>query len=376
MLTLKQILEEAKKNGITLADVRAEVNRQYAAMGGTKSQFNKLEIGPDQYQECKKTGKTLTQLLEELDPSANYEGVSLDAFERQLAVRGLNISGRQAVTLEEFYDPDNRPLFPEFIDREVKAGLVMGRHELADTDLIATETEIDSGTYENALVDMTGDFRSKIIPEGTKFPVITISIDEKTVSLQKHGALIKETYEHRRRIRANKMAVFLRLVGWYMKKDMAEAAVLIAINGNSGNSNSASSDTMTGLNYNNLVDFWAEFSPYESDTLIVPKAGLTAMLKINEFKDAMIAANWLTKGELITPLGHTLKRHDPTTSSVLANKVLGVDTRFCLEGLTEAGSYLVETDKIIDGQWNEIAISIVRGYAKIIAEAARVWDYS
>lgn len=69
-----------------------------------------------------------------------------------------------------------------------------------------------------------------------------------------------------------------------------------------------------------------------------------------------------------------MKRHD--TSTVLANKILGVDTAFALEEVTEAGSMIQETDRVIDGQWNEITISVVRGYAKMIVNSTRLWDYS
>lgn len=56
--------------------------------------------------------------------------------------------------------------------------------------------------------------------------------------------------------------------------------------------------------------------------------------------------------------------------------MLGVDNRFAVERIRERNAYLVETDKLITSQWNQIAISDVLGYAKLFAEAARVWDYS
>lgn len=380
-MTIKEwtamLMAQAKDAGLDLAAVQREVNRACTMDGVKPSTFKKLEIGREMYQECISKGISLSRLLEKEDPSENYAGVNLDAFERQLAIRGLNIAGKNAITLAEWYDDSGyRILFPEFIDREVRHGLLMGRNSLKAEDILATETQIDSGTYEMAIADETGDFSMKVIPEGTKFPRITISIAEKKIDLRKHGVIIEETYEHRRRLRANKMAVFLRLVGWHMAKDMAEDAVDIAINGNTGNSNGAFSHTDTGLTYDNLIDFWAEFDPYEVDTLVLPKLGLTGILKLTEFKDPLIASRWLTNGELITPLGNVMKRHDPTTASVLTNKVLGVDKRFALEGITESGSYIVETDKIIDGQWDQIAISLVRGFGKIIATAAGVWDYS
>lgn len=375
--TAKEILKEAEENGISPDQLIAQVDAGARRFDGVKkSTFKEIKLDKDMYLEAAKRHLTLTQLLEEQDPSANYAGkYDLDAFERQLAVRGLQVSGPMAVALEEFYDDSNRVLFPEFINREIQLGRLTGKHTLRSTDLVATETTIDSGTYESAIADETSDVSMGKTPQGAPFPVINVTVAEKSIKLSKHALAIKGTYEARRRIKANKMAVILRLVGMRMERDMTDVAVGIVINGD-GNTNPAFTHADTGLNYNNLVEFWAEFDPYESNLIVLPKAGLTGLLQLTEFKDPIIASPWLTKGEMITPLGHTIKRHDPSTAALLTSKMLGVDTNFTLEGITEAGSYITEQDKIIDGQWDIITISIVRGFAKIVAGAAGLWNYA
>lgn len=335
--------------------------------------FKKVALEKGMYKDAFEAGITFSQYLEKTDPSGNYPDSKLDAFERQLSARGLVIRGPKSVSLDQFYDPDNLVLFPEFIDREVRAGMVSGRVQCQVDDLIATTTEIDSGVYDAALIDMSKDFHLKLVGEGTDFPLITVSTQKKPVSLRKHGIRLRETYEHRRRIKANLFAVVLRLIGQYMQKDMVEDALNVLINGNTGNSNAAFAHAVTALSYDNLIDFWAEFDPYESGVIVVPKAGLTGILKLSEFKDAFVGFDFQRTGNLITPLGMNMKRHDTTQ---LTSKVLGVDKRNALEAVNERGSYLVEADKIISNQTNEIVISIVKGFSKIIGSAAGVWDYS
>lgn len=359
------------------ANLASQIESENKALAATpKKRFKKLDVELGMYQDAARDGVSLTQFLEKEDPSGMYPGTKLDAFQRQLAARGLAVSGRNAVTLDQFYDdPNSRVLFPEFINREVQVGLLLGRHTLKDDDVIATETVIDSGTYDAAIATMSSAPSMAYVGQGADMPVVTITIADKSVKLQKIGLYIRETYEHRRRIRVNKMAIFLRLIGWRMALDKAEHAVDILVNGNSGNSNGAFTFAQTTLNYNGLVDFWAEWEPYESEVLVFTKTGLTTLLKLAEFKDSRIAAPWLLQGTLMTPLGHQMKRHNGN-GTLLTNKVLGVDTNFAVERVIERGSMLTETDKLIRGQWNEIAISMVVGYAKIIAEAAGVWNYA
>ncbi len=337
------------------------------------NKFKRIPLKKEMYNEASANNMTLAQVLEEQDPSKNYPDSKLDAFERQLAARGLVIKGPNSVTLDQFYDPDNRVLFPEFINREIQAGMLMSKIQLQVADIIATTSEIDSGVYDAAFLDVGQDFHMKPIGEGAKFPVLTIETATKPVALRKFGLKLKETYEHRRRIKANVFAVYLRLVGQYLQLDMVEDAVGVVINGNSGNSNPAAVDSVSTLNYDNLVDFFLRFDAYEANLLVAPIAGIGSILKLSEFKDPLVGWDFQKTGNLVTPMGMRMRKHN---STALTSKLLGVDTRFSVEQVNERGSYLVETDKIIDGQWNEIVISTVTGFSKIIADSARVWDYS
>lgn len=368
--TLEQLLAWAQAMGISaqgLVAARATLGRV------KKSSLKKLGLEAGMYREAKERNMTFSDLLEEMDPSEQYEGCGLSAFERQLAVRDLQVSGSGAVTLEEWYNnPESRVLFPEFIQQQVRIGMLMGRYTLRDEDLIATTTTIDSGTYQSSRVDETQDVSAGITGQGADFPVISLTVGDATIKLKKHGLVIKQTYEHIRRLRANKMAVFLQLVGLRMMLDKTEDAVSVLINGD-GNSNSAPVDTLGEISYNNFIRFLAEFESYELNTFAADKEGWISILTVPEFKDSRIAQSFINTGVPMDPFGSAVKRHDPE-SEILTGKILGVNRANALERIEEANANLVESDKLITSQWDKIAISQVVGYARIITNAARVWD--
>ena len=78
-------------------------------------------------------GKTFSQVLEEQDPSQNYEGTSLgslDAYQRQLKRFDIRVGGAGSDVVEKFFQTgDSAALFPEYVSRAVRQGM-----EAADAD--------------------------------------------------------------------------------------------------------------------------------------------------------------------------------------------------------------------------------------------------
>lgn len=72
-------------------------------------------------------------------------------------------------------------------------------------------------------------------------------------------------------------------------------------------------------------------------------------------------------------LGNQLKLAD---LSVLSDKVLSVDSRFALEQVTEKGSMIQDEERVADGQWDAIIISIVTGFGKMFDGAVKQLDYA
>jgi len=333
--------------------------------------YKKIDLQKSMLQEAMAQGISLTDYLEMLDPSSAYPGTELDAFERQLAARELTVKGPgKVVTLDAFYEEANRVLFPEFIDRNVRLGMVMGKNDVRVEDLIYTTSEIDSGTYMSAAVDMAKKPHLKKVGEGSKFPEIKIVMNNKTITLGKVGTVIKATYEYRRRVKADVFAKMLQYIGMTISQDKANLAIDTIIDG-TGNNDVAAEVEYSEVNYNNLIDFFLGFSPFSCNILVGSTTMVGAILKLPEFKDPMIGFEFQKTGEFMNPIGSNMKTS--SNSKLSTTKMLGIDNRFLLEQVIERGSTLTEADKLIDGQWDEIVISQVFGFAKTFNEAGKIW---
>ena len=146
-------------------------------------------------------------------------------------------------------------------------------------------------------------------------------------------------------------------------------AVDVLIHGD-GNDNAAAASETKGagvLTYDELVDFWAAFDPYEMNTLLVSSDVLLKMLKLAEFQNPLTGLNFQGTGTLTTPLGAKLLR----TSAMPAGILIGLDRNYALEQI--CGSEItVEYDKLIDRQLERAAITSISGFAKLFTEASKV----
>jgi len=148
-----------------------------------------------------------------------------------------------------------------------------------------------------------------------------------------------------------------------------EDAIQVLMEGD-GNGNAAPVDstaTEDTVTYEDLVDFWAKFDPYEMNTLLVSSDVLLKMLKLAEFQNPLTGLNFQGTGKLSTPLGATLLR----TSVLPKNTAIGLDKRYALE-LVQGSDVTVEYDKLIDRQLERAAITSISGFAKLFADASKV----
>ena len=139
-----------------------------------------------------------------------------------------------------------------------------------------------------------------------------------------------------------------------------------------GNDNGAEADQVksTGtLTYEDLVDFWAKFDPYEMNALLVSGDVMVKLLKLTEFQNPLTGLNFQGTGKLTTPLGAQLLR----TSVLPSGTAIGLDKRFALE-MVQGSDVMVEYDKLIDRQLERAAITTICGFAKIFQGASRVLE--
>ena len=337
--------------------------------------YKRMKLENGLYEEASVSGLTVTDFLAQVDGGAYADPDSkLDAFQQQLAARNLVTSGPQAVQLDVFYEGDNRLLFPEWINRQIREGMSLGKNALRLADLVSIETEIDSGVYQVLLSEMGSEVTPKRVGQGGEFPMVEIKTGEQTIKLGKYGITLSASYEVIRRVKAPVFAATLRKIGFYMGRQMVDDAITALVNG-TGNTDAAPVDQVAvsgTLNYSDLVNFDLDFDPFESNYWVAPKALIQTILNMVEFKDPMAGFNYQQTGELISPLGNTLRRYDGTLLST--DRLVGFMRQFAIEQVTERNASLVEVERIINKQIEGTTVSLVVGFAKIDKDSTRVLD--
>ncbi|MBA7602082.1 hypothetical protein ES703_09168 [subsurface metagenome] len=265
------------------------------------------------------------------------------AFERLLKAFDIRVSGPTAHTVNSFYKVEESPvLFPEWINRQVKIGMLIGKNTAHMEDLVSTEFSIDSNVYKDISLDpVTQATRMKRVAEYAEFPGFKITHKEKAITIRKIGQALDISYEVLRRIKIPLVAQHLQMVGLHLAADMATEAIRVAINGD-GNMNPAITTAVATpgtLLFADLIDWTLEFDPHDSSLWIMSKALIGKCLRMEEFHKAGMGSTFPRTGEWITPFGNVMKRH----TAVTAGHILGCDQDFGLEKITEAGSELTES---------------------------------
>lgn len=320
-------------------------------------------------------GKSFTQVLEELDPSENYQGTALeglDAFSRQLKRFDIKVSGSGSDTVDKFFSTSSSAaLFPEYISRAVKQGM-----ERADvlSDLVATTTMIEGMDYRSITSTPTEDDKSlKVVMEGATIPQTTVKTQENLVRLNKRGRMLVSSYEAIRFQRLDLFTVTLRQIGAYIARAQLMDAIDVIVNGD-GNNNPAPEIAVSStgsIKYEDLVSLWTKMAPYELNTIIAPTAPMQKLLMLNEMKDSSAGLNFQGTGKLITPMGANVIH----TPEIQGEYIIGLDKNCALE-MVKAGEVQTEYDKLIDRQPERASITSIAGFAKIYNDAAKILSYA
>lgn len=329
-----------------------------------------IEVDRDLYFEAQAHGLSLSELLEQPEYDPSPQGSLLDAFERQLALRGLRTGGRNPVTVEMFYR-GAPALMPEFMQREIRRGMSM-RPELAR--LLASSASVSTSRYSPIYIDHSAaDPAMSLRPvgEGAEIPSVNVTEQNNTITIPDYGLTLKVTYKALRHRSMAQFKVLLWYIGYRLQSDKAALVVDTIINGD-GNSNPATvinTDVTGVLDYDDLVKFWNEFYPYQPNVLICHKDKVRSILTLAEFKDPLVGFSFQANGEITSPLGATLIRCD----EVPTDYIIGLDNRFAIEEVTSQ-PLMVEYDKVIEQKIEEAVISESVAYAKVVKESSLVLD--
>ena len=336
--------------------------------------YDNLRLEKGMYNEA---GRTFTQVLEREDPDAQYKGTALeglDAYQRQLKRFDIKVKGAGSDVVEKFFSTSQSAvLFPEYIARSVRQGM-------EESDLLphltAAVTRFEGMDYRSIASVPDDDQKAlRRVEEGTAIPQTAVKTQENLVKLHKRGRMLVASYEAIRYQKLDLFSVTLRQIGAHINRMHLEDAIDVLLHGD-GNDNPAQAFTVGSepiggsagtLGYDELVDFWAQFDPYEMNTLLVSGEMMRQMLKLDEFQNPLTGLNFQGTGKLATPLGATLLR----TSALESGTLIGLDKRYALE-MVQGSDVMVEYDKLIDRQLERAAITSISGFAKLFTDAAKV----
>lgn len=304
--------------------------------------YNGVRLEKGMYQEH---GRTFSHVLESIDPSNQYVGTpleGLDAFQRQLKRFDIKVKGAQSDTVEKFFaTTESAVLFPEYVARVVQRGM-------EESDIVpmitASVTRVDDE-------EQVGNTRA---------------------NLRKRGRLLVSGYDAVRAQKLDLFSVTLRQIGSYIAHTRLEDAVDVLVNGDC-NSKAAEVASLNGriFGYNTLLDFWAQFDPYEMNIALASNDVALDLLKMPEFQNPSAGFSFQQPHCVTMPFGPMLIR----SNAVPQNTVIGIDKCFALE-MGQVGDVTTEYDKLINRQFERTAITIISGFSKIYDEASRVLSTS
>lgn len=315
--------------------------------------------------------KSFSEILEEKDPSAGYEGTELDgldAFGRQLKRFDIKVNGTGSDSINKFFSTSaSAALFPEYVSRAVRQGI-----EESDflPHIVATTTLINSMDYRTiASVPGSDDKELAEVGEGAYIPQTVIKTQENLVQLKKRGRMLVASYEALKFQRIDLFTVTLKQIGAYIARCQFRDAVDVLINGD-GNDNaapvieSAASGTVAYADLLNLIN---KLDPHEMNVLIMSPATMLKVMQLEEFKNPLTGVNFAGTGKPGNPLGARIIK----SSACPDDKIIGLDSAGALE-MVIAGNISVDYDKLIDRQLERAAITTTTGFAKIFADASAV----
>ena len=286
----------------------------------------------------------------------------------------IKVKGAGSDIVDKFFaTSQSAVLFPEYIARSVRQGM-----EEANLlpHITAAVTRFDGMDYRSIASVPDDDQRAlRWVEEGAAIPQTQVKTQENLVKLHKRGRMLVASYEAIRYQKLDLFSVTLRQIGAHINRMHLEDAIEVLLNGD-GNDNPAEAftvgtDPIGGtagtLTYDELVDFWGQFEPYEMNTLLVSGDMMRQMLKLEEFQNPLTGLNFQGTGRLDTPLGAALLR----TSALGGGTLIGLDRRYALE-MVQGSDVLVEYDKLIDRQLEREAITSISGFAKPYQEASKV----
>lgn len=263
---------------------------------------------PDTYKNIKlekgmyeHNNKSFLQILEELDPTENYEGTplaNLDAFQRQLKRFDIKVSGRNADKVDKFFKSDEtRILFSEYARRVIESNIPENSiYEKLIGNTIHAE---NTNNREVVILEEEKEKEIEEIQEGDEIPKSNLKITYRHVKPIKIGQAIEISREAMWGKNINDFSFLLKDISKQFSTKLSKDAVKTIIEGD-GNDNAAqkieiNSKKFTPTNiYTNIL----ELNPCNCDVILLSTEAMKKILEMQEALDPKAGINYITAGTL------------------------------------------------------------------------------
>ncbi|MBN2310874.1 MAG: hypothetical protein JXR94_18005 [Candidatus Hydrogenedentes bacterium] len=276
------------------------------------------------------------------------------------------------ITVDRFFqsDPNAKWLFPDVVREAVVTGM---KRKPAYPELIIRDEAVSGTAYDVPYVEESAaNEELRAVAEGAAIPESEIVYGDRIVRLDKKGRGVIASYEVIRRLSVDMLRVHLQRIGERLGRNLDARLASVLVDGdNSGSAtaattiNTATADTWT---YADLVGGFMKLTldHYFTPTHMLAGSALCkTILGLDEFRDAVLF-DFAKTGNLPTPLGAKLV----PMADQPANKLTILDAGYAVQKLTEQ-DLLVESDKLINQQWDRTYLTVVTDFA-VIYEKARV----
>jgi len=332
------------------------------------------------YAEAQQRGMTLSELLEELDPSPRGKdgdpAGGLDAFGRQMLVLGLSGSGRKAITVEDFYLGGGLILLPEYIQREIERGyrLVQDPREL-----LAASVPVGGPSVKPIYIKMEGaqeSFAKRA--DGAAYPTVQLLYREKEADVVDKGRRFDFSYKIIRGQRLDEFRVFLWWIGAQFAYDEIDEIYNVIVNGD-GTSPGAS-DVFDGTPgtwaYSDMVHLAMSFDvPSQMTHVLGTKDDIEVILNLTQYQDP---DTWHAS-ELFRQQGRyqgllPMNAKLVVAPNATATQFAALDKRFAIRE-SVAQPLMIEAEKVISQKLESAVISKESVYTIMVDDALKASDY-
>ncbi|MFZ5434441.1 MAG: hypothetical protein ACOZB3_11800 [Calditrichota bacterium] len=332
------------------------------------------------YAEAQERGVSFSDLLEEMDPTPRKADGSLDspmdAFERQLYLAGVILSGRNATTLEQFLTGGGLILAPEYVSREIQHGYRMVQDP---SDLVAA-TVPERGPSVKPIYIKTELAKKPLArrAESAAYPMVKLVYREKDAAMVDRGRQFDFSYRVLKNQKLAEFRVFLNWVGAELAFDEITEIYNVIVNGDGTSPAPANcfNGTAGSFGYSDLTHLAMAFGgPAHMTHLLGTKADIEKILNIPEFQDPQAFqgfAGFHQTGDYRTFLPINTKL--VVCPGATATKFAALDHRFAIRE-SVAQPLLIEAEKVISQKLESAVISKESVYTIMVDDAVTVSDY-